>query len=405
MMGGFTLAHGWLFAYAGLFVGGLLTTLTPCVFPLIPITVSIFGARQATRKRDAMLLSGSYVLGIALTYTALGVAAAATGSVFGRVMANPWVIGTIAVVFVVFAASMFGAFEIALPASLQTRLTQVGGKGFAGAFAMGLVAGIIAAPCTGPVLGTVLTYVATTQRLALGGTLLFSYALGMGLPFFIVGTFAVALPKSGAWMESVKSGFGILMLGLALYFLKDVVPVLKEHVDSTRAFRVGAVVAIAAGLIAGAIHLSFHGGVVTRVRKALGIALVTAGGFALVVSLTRSPLPSYSVEQWKTTGAALLAKARSEGKPVVIDFGADWCAACKELELRTYPHPSVAEELKRRFVFVKIDDARGALAKQYGAPGLPYVVFFDSHGEQLTNRNFSGYRSPGELLDTLRSIN
>src|SRR5262249_44936269 len=153
-----------------------------------------------------------------------GVVAAATGSVFGRVMANPWVIGGVAIVFLIFAASMFGAFEMALPASWQARLSQVGGKGFAGALAMGLVAGIMAAPCTGPVLGAVLTYVATTQKLALGGTLLFVYALGMGLPFFVLGTFAVSLPKSGPWMEAVKSVFGIALILLALYFLKDVLP-------------------------------------------------------------------------------------------------------------------------------------------------------------------------------------
>src|ERR1041385_3060806 len=170
------LGHGLIFAYAAVFLGGLLTAATPCVFPLIPITVSIFGARQARSKRQAAVLSATYVLGIALTYTLLGVVAGATGTAFGPIMANPWVIGGVALVFVALAASMFGAYDIALPSSLQTRLSQVGGKGAAGAFAMGLVAGIIAAPCTGPVLGAVLAYIATTQKLGFGGSLMFTYA-------------------------------------------------------------------------------------------------------------------------------------------------------------------------------------------------------------------------------------
>src|SRR5439155_5569003 len=160
------------FAYAAVFIGGLLSTLTPCVFPLIPITVSIFGARHAKRKMVAALLSGSYVLGIAVMYTALGMAAAATGTVFGRVMGNPWVITAIAALFIVFALSMFGVFEIALPSKWSQWSSHVGGAGVGGAFGMGLVAGVIAAPCTGPILAAVLTYVATTQKLFFGSSLL-----------------------------------------------------------------------------------------------------------------------------------------------------------------------------------------------------------------------------------------
>src|SRR5262252_4112836 len=243
------LGHGLIFAYAAVFVGGLLTALTPCVYPLIPITVSIFGAKQAKRRLEAAALSTMYVLGIAATYTVLGVIAAITGHAFGAgVSGNPWIIVPIALVFVVFAVSMFGAFELNLPPSLQARLSQVGGKGYGGALAMGLVAGLIAAPCTGPVLGSVLAYVGARQSVLLGGTLLFVYALGMGLPFFIIGTFAIALPKSGAWMEAVKSVFGIAMLVVALYFLKNVVAPLDLGVSSKMNFRLAMVGVIVLGL-------------------------------------------------------------------------------------------------------------------------------------------------------------
>jgi thiol:disulfide interchange protein DsbD len=401
------LGHGLIFAYAAVFVGGLLTALTPCVYPLIPITVSIFGAKQAKRRVEAAALSTMYVLGIAATYTVLGVIAALTGHAFGAgISGNPWVIVPIALVFIVFAVSMFGAFELNLPPSLQARLSQVGGKGYGGALAMGLVAGLIAAPCTGPVLGSVLAYVGARQSVALGGTLLFVYAIGMGLPFFIIGTFAIAMPKSGGWMEAVKSIFGIAMLVVALYFLKNVLAPLDLGVPTKLNFRVGMLGIAALGLILGAVHLSYHGSALAKARKTIGI-IATVGGIHLFMLSMLTPdlkLPTYSVEEWQTQGAGLLAKAKADHKPVMIDFGANWCPACKELELKTYPHPRVVRELGR-FVSVKIDDKKSELVEQFGGRGLPYVVFYNSAGEQLHDRNLSGYETPDEFVKRLRQVN
>ncbi|MGB8933287.1 MAG: cytochrome c biogenesis protein CcdA, partial [Anaeromyxobacteraceae bacterium] len=221
------LLKGSALAIAAAFAGGLLTSLTPCVYPLIPITVSVFGARRAGSRGQAMLLSGLYVLGIAVTYSALGVGAALTGRAFGSVMSNPWVIGAVAIVLVAMAASMFGAFDLALPASLQARLSRVGGAGFAGSFAMGLVAGVIAAPCTGPVLAAALAVIAQRGSVAYGLAVMFPYALGMGLPFFLIGAFSLSFPKSGAWMETVKSIFGVALLAAALVFARDAFPAMK----------------------------------------------------------------------------------------------------------------------------------------------------------------------------------
>jgi thiol:disulfide interchange protein DsbD len=395
------LSHSIGFAYIVVFLGGLLTALTPCVFPLIPITVSIFGARKTNTKAESALLSGLYVLGIAAMYTVLGLVAAATGTAFGGVMGNPWVISTVAALFIVFSLAMFGLFEIAVPAKLLGHIAKVGGKGGFGAFGMGTVAGVIAAPCTGPVLAAVLTYVATTQKLLFGGSLLFVYAIGIGLPFFVVGTFAVSLPKSGTWMETVKSIFGIVMLIVALYFLKDVFPILKAHVPSTPAFRTFAAVAAALALTT---HVSVQAMARHRSLKILAGACVVVFAHLAIISATRSEIPSYTAEQWVAQAQRLLTEARLAQRPVMIDFGADWCLACRELELKTYPSPEISAELKR-FIFIKVDDEEASAAQQYGGEGLPYVIFFDTHGHQLKERTVTGFRRPDELLAVLQSIN
>jgi thiol:disulfide interchange protein DsbD len=325
-------------------------------------------------------------------------------------MSNPYVIGGVAVVFVVFAASMFGAFEIALPASLQTRLSQVGGKGYLGALAMGLVSGIIAAPCTGPVLGSVLLWVATQQEAALGGSLLFLYSLGMGLPFFLIGTFAVSLPKSGPWMDAVKSFFGVLMLVAALYIAKDAFPVLREHVPQGPVAVAGAVVAVLLGTALGAMHLSFHGTWLRRVRKGAGVLFVVGGAHMGVILTTTAPTikNTFTPDQWVAKEAAFLGEACLAGRPVVLDFGAEWCIACKDLEKKTYPDPKVAAELTR-FEFVKIDETKPSpsgdqLDEKYGVVGLPYVVFLDGDGQVLKDKSFYGYKPPAEFLALLRDV-
>ena len=219
------LAKGQLFVAAGvIFLGGLLTSLTPCVYPLIPITVGVFGARQADSKARAFILTAAYVVGMGLVFATLGVAAALSGKAFGSVLGNNWVIVGLAGFLVVLASSMFGAFDLALPPGLAVKLNNVGGGGFIGALLMGSVAGFLAAPCTGPVLTGVLAWVSRTQDPFLGGLLLFIYALGIGVPFFLIGVFTVRLPKGGVWMEWVKSVFGIALLALAASYLRDAFP-------------------------------------------------------------------------------------------------------------------------------------------------------------------------------------
>jgi thioredoxin:protein disulfide reductase len=401
MSGGNLLAHGYFFAFVTMFVGGFLTSLTPCVYPLIPITVSLFGARGDDVPRSrAMTLAACYVGGIGVMYAALGVGFALAGKAFGTFMANPWVIVPIAVVFVTMAASMFGAFELNLPPALATRLSSVGGKGFGGAFAMGLVGGIIAAPCTGPTLVSALTFVATTRSVAVGGSLLFTYALGMGVLFFAIAAFAIALPKSGAWMEAVKSVFGVVMLVAALYFLRNVVPALMHYgKPTTRFVGIHAGMAIA-GLALGAIHLSFHAGFATIARKTVGVVLLVVGLFGVIAwMLTPKPLA------WTYGEKAGLAAARAAHKPALLDFYADWCIPCKEMDVKTFD--KVSDELQR-FQLVKIDGTNEddpaviEVVNRYDAHVRPTVIVLDSDGKIV--KKYDGVVSAEELGPVLRAV-
>lgn len=226
--------RGVLSALLLVFIAGFLSSLTPCVYPLIPITISVFGASGAKSRGHGLMLSVVYVLGIAVTYSLLGVMAASFGSVFGGAMQHPAVILGLVALFVVLGLSSAGLFDLRLPGDLQTRLSGVGGAGLLGSFLMGLVAGIIAAPCVGPIVAGVLLYVASKQDVWLGGGMLFVFALGLGVIFMVLGTFSSLiqrLPRAGGWMESVKVVFGVIFFGMALYYLRYVLPAMSRGVE------------------------------------------------------------------------------------------------------------------------------------------------------------------------------
>jgi thioredoxin:protein disulfide reductase len=405
------------------FLGGLLTALTPCVYPLIPITVSVFGARGATSRARAVVLTSAYVVGMGVVFSALGVAAARTGAAFGSVLGRPAVVLALAGVLLLLAASMFGAFELALPPALMQRLSGVGGAGVAGAFLMGSVAGFLAAPCTGPVLTGLLAFVAKSQDTALGAGLLFVYALGIGVPFFLIGVFAVQLPRGGVWMDWVKNLLGVMLVALAATYVKDAFPALREAVHAT-AWALGRVpgaalaAALAAvGVLLGAIHRSFGAGRLEAALKGGGVALLAVAVLLRGGSLDAAS-SSETVLRWELTWAGepaapspvdqALAAARASGKPVMIDFFAEWCAACKELDRATYVAPSVVSEAQR-FVRIKVDGTNGqdsldALYQRFGIEGLPTVAFVSSRGEILDHPRVMGFLGPEEFLEEMRRV-
>ena len=385
-------------AYLLAFLGGLATSLTPCVYPLIPITISLFGAREAPRAQ-ALGLAACYVGGIAATYTTLGLVVGLVGGQFGAFMTSPWLIVPVALFFLLMAASMFGAFELSLPNELQGKLSQVGGRGPLGAFLMGLVAGVVAAPCTGPPLAALLLFVSTQRSVMTGGTLLFTYALGMGVLFFVIAGFALKMPKSGAWMDAVKAVFGVVMTVAALYYLRNIMPLLRTFGTSSYKFLLSQSALVVVGILVGGLTLSFSEGLARAVRKGIGVLLMVIGLYGCV-SWTLAPRGDL---KWMTDEAQAVQKARNEGKPLLIDFGADWCPPCKQMEAKTFPDEAVRRELAR-FVLLRIDCTKEtehtqAMQAKYQSTSLPSVLVFDRLGKRTGW--FREYTPPESLLPVL----
>lgn len=368
-----------------LLAAGLLTALTPCVYPLIPITVGVFGAGQKAHSRNrAVGLSLTYVLGICATYSALGLFAALTGRAFGSALSSPIVVVLLAVFLLALAASMFGAFDLQLPDSLQQRLTSVSGAGFVHALGMGLVSGFVAAPCTGPVLAGVLAFVAKTGSAALGFWLLFTYAFGLGIPFLIIGATSVRLPRGGAWMEGVKTVLGVALVATGVSLVRPLLPALPELSLSARPVAVIAAVVAFASIVAGVFTLSFYG---PAREKALKAGLIAALLFAIAFRFGWLGTPKGGVSLFHAQGPEIawlkdhdvaLAQARKENKKLLVDFWATWCSACNELDEQTWSDPRVREEISTRFVPLKVDvtaDAdKNKVAKKYGVQGFPTVL-------------------------------
>lgn len=399
-------------------LGGMLTSLTPCVYPLIPITVGVFGARQAKSRAAAFGLTSAYVVGMGLVFSALGLFAAYSGRVFGSTLGSGWVSVVLAVVLAVLAASMFGAFELTLPSSVTTRLSTVGGNGVAGALLMGGVAGLLAAPCTGPVLAGLLAWVAKSGHPLVGASLLFVYALGIGVPFFAIGVFTARLPKGGRWMEWVKSFFGVALLVLAFLTLKSAFEPLRDSVDrlgeflGQRGVLLVAGILGGAGVLLGAIHFSF-GVARQRIWKALGVAAIVV---ATVVRAS-APVPNTTGVAWDLVYRptepmsqleSVLAKAKAECRPVMIDFFAEWCVSCTELDKFTYAVPTVAVA-SQRFVNIKVDGTEEdpnleRLYKQFGIEGLPTISFVGPDGIALAKPRVNGFLEAEPFLAELAKV-
>lgn len=404
-----TLEKGYLWAYLASFGTGLLTSLTPCVYPMIPITVAIFGSKdEDTSRKKAFGLATSYVFGMGFLFAALGTGFALAGGQAGSLLANPAVIVPLALLLIALSASLFGAFEIRLPYAVQNRLNTVGGKGYGGAFGMGLVGGLVAAPCTGPFLAGMLIWVASTGSPFIGATMLFTYACGVGVLFWVLAVTSMSIPKSGAWMDGIKSFGGIGLLGVAIHFLRPVWPLIDSLSDSAikalgspmNLLFVGVGVAIA-GIAMGSIHLSFHGSPVAKLRKATAVVL-TVFGLSAGVSGYLAPESKLA---WRTEEKVAFADAAKEQKGVMIDFGATWCAPCKIIE-KVMGEPGVNRAVSNDFVPLKFDVSKSsaadrALQKRFDASSLPAVLFLDADGNELL-RYTNKTPDKSSMIDTIK---
>jgi len=412
-------------------VFGLLASLTPCVWPMVPITVSIFGATDGGSRARGSALSATFVLGIAALFTPMGVIAGYTGSVMGSALANPYVVGAIVVIFAALSASMFGAFELALPSGMTNKLSTVGGVGFKGAFSLGLVMGLVAAPCTGPFMTGMLIWIGETKNVLFGSMAMFAFSLGLGIPFFLAGAFAVNLPKGGAWMMGIKWGSGVVLAYMALSYIRDRWPNLFAGlILPSSTFGAVAIALVVVGVALGGVHIAAERrkSPIAHLSKPtkLGSILPAVLGLFLLLGWTDArkqeaslndfgsskllvkkdePLPPTMV--FVTDEKVGIAKATAEKKPVLIDFGASWCKACKELEHETFPDPRVRKE-GVRFVPISVDATDddlpevAAAKKKYDVRGLPTVVLLDSSGKEAAR--FTEFVKPDAFAAAMAKV-
>ena len=398
---------GLLLSLLLVFLAGMGASLTPCVFPMIPITMAIIGAKGGG-KAKGFALSATLVLGMAVTYTTLGVLAAKSGAAFGAFAQRPGFLIPVSLLFAVFAVSLFGAFEIALPAGLAAKLQGDGSrKGFGGAFLMGLVLGPLSAPCVGPVIGAVLVAIAQQGDVWLGGLQLFVFALGMGVLFLVVGTFSAALPRSGDWLTRFKQGMGLVVLGFAAWNVRLVVPEWLNYGMWSLVLLVGAAVFGAFEAASGLVAQVRRGAAVLLLALAvlLGIRAAEAGLALTLLGSSNSQIAAGdSAKGWLEQDLeAALAKAKAEHKVVLVDIYADWCAQCKELDEKTWPDAAVQAWIKANAVPIRIDtDAkRKDLATKLQIRSYPTVLLLDADGREL--RRLLGYQKPQNMLAWLEA--
>jgi len=377
------------------FLAGLALNLTPCVYPLIPITIGFFAGQAKERRGGTFGLALVYVLGMSVTYSVLGVAAALTGKLFGAALQSPIVIGVIVVVLIALALSMFGLWELKVPG---WALRASGGKsGLVGALLMGLLVGFVAAPCIGPFVLGLLTYVGQVGSPALGFILFFTLAMGLGVPYLLLGTFTGAvnkMPASGAWMIGVRKIFGILLIALAVYFARPLMPAAVAGWLLALALILGGLWMLVFEK-AGREHPAI--GIVIRL---LAAALIVAGVF----QIPRSGTAKHETElPWQPFEAATVRSAVDAGRPVIIDFYADWCAPCKELDAKTFADPQVARRLADYDRF-KVNMTRSSpentnLAKQYSVRGVPTIILYRD-GKEV--HRLTGFEPPQQFLTRLQ---
>ena len=402
--------YGWFATFGIVFFWGLAMNLTPCVYPLIPITVSYFGGMAEGKRGGTFLLALLFVLGMATTYSILGVTAALTGKVFGASLGNVWVIAFVSAVLVLMGLSLLGVWQMTAPSSLLSRIQEIRDRlGWLGSLFFGLVVGIVMAPCVGPFITALLAYVASTRNPVTGFWMFFVLAWGMGLPYLFLGVFAGGLkklPRPGPWMVWLERLFGCVLLAMALYFWR---PFMESKVF-TMAF---STLLLLAGLYLGFIDSCGEAGtrwprfiLFKRLAASMVILLALWNAAGLIRPSSTHPEAHHSPMAWQPFSGQVLSEAALHGRPVLIDFYAPWCAACNELDEKTWADSRVIEAT-RDFVRLKVtvlnqgDLEKDPQLKSFQVTGLPTVIFLDRSGKERKELRLEEFVPPARMLELL----
>ena len=424
----------WIFLAA--FLGGILDSLTPCVYPIIPVVISYMGAKSSGKKSAGFILSLFFVLGLAFTYSIVGLGASFLGSQFGMgsLAANPWVLGFVATVFIILSLSMFGFYDINLLTSdRKSKLMASNFTGVFGAMFLGSISGIIAAPCVGPVLAALLMHVALVGDMFYGWALFMTFAFGLGILFIIIGTFSGAinsLPRAGSWMVSIKKFFGIIMVGAAIFFIKIFIP------DWFLFGLIGTLLIMLSTYIGAFKKLEQGSGLLDHIGKTLGIIALLAGILYITISLDNFvdlPFSTKNIEVSSTSSEMsnsvhkkvpfyktrtdmnviknAVAKAKSENKIIMVDFWAEWCGNCIEMDKTAWINKEIIEFVDKEIVPVKIDftDVSSEFSKKYmkmfekySVNNPPMILFIDQDGKVIANKR--GLVEPERMLRKLKKV-
>jgi thiol:disulfide interchange protein DsbD len=395
--------YGWalMWTLLGIFAGGMALNLTPCVYPLIPVTVSYFGGHSGKGQGNLIAHGACFIGGLAVTNSILGAIAALTGGLMGAMLQNPVVLSLVALVMIFFATSLFGLWELRLPYNLTQAATKTY-AGYFGSLFMGLTMGIVAAPCIGPFVLGLLTWVASLGSPYLGFIIFFTLSLGLGLPLFFLALFSghlEKLPRSGEWMLWVRKLMGWVLVFMATYFIQ---PVLSE----TTGIFIFSAVALFASL-----HLGWINNTSPKMRVFLWLKTGAAiAGFVIATLLIGTWILRGPGVDWQPYSKSLLLNAKIQNKPVIVDFYADWCAPCRKLDEVTFHHPEIVKQAKQDFVMVKIDLTRKGnpinerLLREYDVKGVPTVVFLNQEGRERLDLRLVDFLPADQFLIRMADI-